>query len=294
MFFFCFVLLITASQQQDGNGHLGDGNVDANVWGFLQFFSLTFSFLLQSIASDLKSGNRGVFAVGYVSDKLTLFVSGPGSGNHKNPSGGYQVAVEEATDGVFKISSAPVPVPSGIPSNADVEIVCKDSSGDNLLAMSSSEIGTLLLPLGNYEKTMIIETNIVGCYHKGSLHLSSNEADHFYAIVPETGNFRQLYFENKSIKASSLCIAPDKLGQLCINEDSISFKDKCDGTVPSGIISGSVGSTNAYLFDDSNTVYVFEATVFKSKQSAKLTKKSKDEAFVGQIKPSTATVPQGW
>ncbi|KAH9408107.1 hypothetical protein TYRP_011764 [Tyrophagus putrescentiae] len=162
MFLFCFVLLITASQQQDGNSHLGDGNVDAN-----------------SIASDLKSGNRGVFAVGYVSDKLTLFVSGPGSGNHKNPSGGFQVAVEEATDGVFKISSAPVPVPSGIPSNADVKFVCKDSSGDNLVAMSN------------------------------------------------------------------------------------------------------IGSTNAYLFDDSKHVYVFEASVFTSKQSAKLTKKSKEEAFVG-------------
>ncbi|KAH9408109.1 hypothetical protein TYRP_011766 [Tyrophagus putrescentiae] len=160
MFLFCFanLLLITASQQLDGNSHLGDGNVDAN-----------------SIASDLKSGNRGVFAVGYVSDKLTLFVSGPGSGNHKNPSGGFQVAVDEATDGVFKISSVPVPVPSGIPSDAGVKFVCKDSSGDNLVAM--------------------------------------------------------------------------------------------------------IGSSNAYLFDDSNTVYVFEASVFTSKQSAKLTKKSKEEAF---------------
>ncbi len=258
---------------------------------FLQFFNFSF---FQSIASDLKSGNRGVFAVGYVSNKLTLFVSG--SGNHKNPSGGYQVAVEEATDGVFKISSAPVPVPSGIPSNADVKFVCKDSSGDNLVAMSNSEIGTLLLPSGSYEKTVIKNNGIdlPLCYLKASLHLSSNEAGHFYAISTD-GNFTKFHFNQNSIKVSTVCIRPDDgLGQLCINEENISFKDKCDGTVPSGIISGSVGSTNAYLFDDSNTVYAFEASVFTSKQSAKLTKKSKEEAFVGQVKPSTATVPQGW
>ncbi len=250
---------------------------------------------MQSIASDLKSGNRGVFAVGYVSDKLTLFVSGPGSGNHKNPSGGFQVAVEEATDGVFKISSAPVPVPSGIPSDADVEIVCKDSSGDNLVVMSKSEIGSLLLPSGSYEKTPITVYNIPSCYHIASLHLSTNEVNHFYAIVSENGNFQKFVFKEKNIRNSTMCNGEgNDLGQLCINDESISFKVKCDGTVPSGIISGSVGSTNVYLFDDSNTVYVFEATVFTNKQSAKLTKKSKEEAFVGQVKPSTATVPQGW
>ena len=218
-----------------------------------------------------------------------------GTGSHKDPSGGYQVAVDEAADGVFKISSAPVAVPSGVPSDT-VKFVCKDSSGDNLVAMSSSEVGALLLPKGTYENSAAKGFDVLNCYRDGSLHLSSNDAGHFYAVTPDTGNFASYHFnDNNNIKDSSKCISAEKdLGQLCISGDSISFKKKCDGSSLSGIISGSVGASNAYLFDDSNTVYAFSASVFKEGGSVKLTKQSKEKAFVGKTKPKPpAPDPKG-
>ena len=219
-----------------------------------------------------------------------------GTGDHKNPSGGYQVAVDEAADGVFKISSAPVAVPSGVPSDT-VKFVCKDSSGDNLVAMRSSEVGALLLPKGTYENSAAKGFDVSYCYRDGSLHLSSNDAGHFYSVTPDTGNFASYHFnDNNNIKDSSKCISAETdLGQLCISGDSISFKKKCDGSPLSGIISGSVGASNAYLFDDSNTVYAFSASVFKgSGSSSKLTKQSKEKAFVGKAKPKPpAPDPKG-
>ena len=202
------------------------------------------------------------------------------------------MAVDEAADGVFKISSAPVAVPSGIP-NDDVKFVCKDSTGDNLVAMSDNEVGALLLPKGTYEKTKVVDKDVYSCNRDGSLHLSSNDAGYFYAISKE--NFKKYHFAKDSIKTSTACsVDGDELGQPCISGDSISVKKKCDGTVPSGIISGSVGASNAYLFDDSNTVYAFSASVFKEGGSVKLTKQSKEKAFVGKTKPKPpAPDPKG-
>ena len=154
--------------------------------------------------------------------------------------------------------------------------------------MSFTEVGALLLPKANYEKTKVTDKIDVSlCYRDGSLHLSSNDAGHFYAVILETGNFRKFSFDKSNIKTSSTCnFDSEEPGQLCINGNSISIKEKCEGSPPSGIISGSVGASNAYLFDDSNTVYAFSASVFKEGgSSSKLTKQSKEKAFVGKAKP---------
>ncbi len=258
------------------------------VFSSFSLFPLTY-LLSQKIVSDLQSGNRGIFAAGYVSGQLTLLVSGPG--DHKNPTGGFLMPVEEAPNGVFKITSVPVPVSSGIPSDAGVKFICKDSSGDNLVAMSGSEVGAVLLPSGHYEKAKVTGNFIAGCFLGGELHLSSNEDTYFYGV--SEGSFRKFHFDAKSIKAATACNPGYILGQLCINDDSIFFEPKCGASAPSDIISGTVGPQNTYLFDGLNNVYAFDSSVFTRKQHVKLTKRPKEQAFVGSDMPNTATALPG-
>ncbi|KAH9408406.1 hypothetical protein TYRP_012079 [Tyrophagus putrescentiae] len=240
------------------------------------------SFL--SIVSDLKSGKRGVFAIGNVGSQLTLFVSG--SGSTHSPSGGYQVAVSESK-GAFKITGTPVSVPSGIPSDAAVIFYCKDS-GDNLVAMSSKSVGVLPLPSGSYEPTEIDSEAVGNCYKNGYLYLSTTESLNYFVISSTGYAVKYHFYANSDIKSLTSCSSQNPLGHLCINGDNISIKKKCDGSPLSGVISGFVSNT-AYFVDGSGTVYSFPGSALVKDGSAKLTKLTKEKAFVGEaVQPTMA------
>ena len=240
---------------------------------------------MQSIVSDLKSGKRGVFAIGNVGSQLTLFVSGSGSTN--SPSGGYQVAVSESK-GAFKITGTPVPVPSGIPSDAAVIFYCKDS-GDNLVAMNSKSVGVLPLPSGSYEPAKMNSHEAGDCLSKSHFYVSSTESLKYFFIGSNGYAGKWDFKSDTGIKSSTICQKDSELGYLCNNGDSISIKDKCDGSPLSGIVSGFVGTT-AYLVDGSGTVYSFPGSAFVKDGSAKLTKISSKDAWKG---PSDDHQPTG-
>lgn len=192
--------------------------------------------------------------------------------------------VDEPDNGTFKITKGQLtPLPAGI-SNDPVKFVCADSSGSNLVTMSDSKVGGVTLPGGGSVQTAITDADAISnCFSSGKIHLSSSELVNYYSIGSD-GRGRKFKFYEGSIKSSTGCIFNGDLGYLCTSGLQISFSTTCTGTPISGLVSGFVGVTNAYLFDDSN-VYVFSSNAFTG-QSVLLTKKDSKSAWLG--KPSTS------
>ncbi len=152
--------------------------------------------------------------------------------------------------------------------------------------MSSKSVGVLPLPSGSYEPTKIDSGSSVDCHKNSYYYVSTTESVNYF-VIDSTGLVSKYHFSNSDIKSSTSCGYAKTIGHLCTNGDNISIKDKCDGSPLSGIVSGFVGTT-AYLVDGSGTVYSFSGSAFAKDGSAKLTKLTKEKAFVGEaVQPVT-------
>ncbi len=226
----------------------------------------------------MQNKKRVIFAVGLVSSKMTLFISGPGG--KSDTASGCTVQVKESSEGVFRITNPPEKMPAGVAS-ADVIFVCIDSPGSRLVRMSSSSVDTVKLPDGGSEPTKITKPNDINyCFDSGSIHLSSSNALHYY-VVGSDGAVEKFHFGAESIASSSYCNREGNPSKLCINDDKVTIKEGCSGASIPGLVSGYVSASIAYLFASDNTVYVFGASAFSSGQPTDLKKVDAADAWAG-------------
>ncbi len=213
---------------------------------------------------------------------MTLFISGPGG--KTDIASGCTVEVEDSNGGVFKIVNPPGKMPAGI-SSADVIFVCVDSPGSKLVTMSSSSVAAVKLPDGGSEPTQIKEPrDIAFCYEQGSIYLSLSNALHYY-IVSTSGVVRKYKFNEDNIVSSETCNAEGGQSKLCISDKKITIKKDCAGSSISGLVSGYVSASIAYLFDTENAVYVFDASAFTSGQATDMKKVNATDAWKGHTPP---------
>ncbi len=241
------------------------------------------------MVNDLQNGKRVIFAVGPVSSKMTLFISGPGG--KSDVVAGCTVQVDENTSGVFKITDPPAKMPNGV-SNADVIFVCVDSSGSKLVTMSSSSVGAVKLPDGGAVTTKITKPRYISdCYDSGNVHLSTSKSLHYYTLS-SSGDVTYQNFNKKTIESSITCNTGEVSSKLCINGDKITVKEGCQGSSISNLVSGYVGGSSVYLFGSDNTVYVFDASAFTSEQSVALKKVASKDAWKGSGNDQSSSKPE--
>ena len=237
----------------------------------------------------MQNGKRVIFIAGTVNSKMTLFISGP---NGKSDiASGFTVQVEENNNGIFKITNPPSKMPNAV-SRAEVIFVCVDSSGSNVVTMSKSSVSTANLPDG---KTLPVKINpiyLLACFDDGIIHISSSSLLQYYTI--NSSEFRHRNFNGKTILSSSGCDANEVTKYICINDNKILIKEGCQGSSIPNLVSGYVSNTTSYLFDTTNTVYVFDASALTSRQSVDLKKVSSKEAWKGatSVQPSSKPEPE--
>ena len=243
------------------------------------------------MVSDLQNGKRVVFAVGPVNSKMTFFISGPGG--KTDVANGCTVQVEENNNGIFKITNPPSKMPNGV-SSAEVIFVCLDLSDSKLVTMSKSSVAAVSLPDGGpLVPVPIIHAALLSCFDDGSIHLSSSKSPHYWT-VSSSGEVDRYHFNQKNITSSEACNLETIPNKLCIDGNKITIKKDCQGSSILSLVSGYVSDTTAYLFDTANTVYLFDASVFTSKESVDLKKVSSKEAWKGSssVQPSSKPVPE--
>ncbi|MDN5249788.1 MAG: hypothetical protein QWI73_06870, partial [Alphaproteobacteria bacterium] len=217
--------------------------------------------LLQSIVNDLHHGERNVLAIGMVNDKLTVFVSDV---DHRfDLVGGYRLEVYPSDGGRLQVSSHPMPLPSEVPSGS-VNFVCTDSNGAELVVMNYLSVQRLSLALGTSFTLNMNNTVISNCFCDGSLHVSSSSLRHYYVITFD-GKVTLDGFVGDPIASSKQCLDPAPLGLLCFFSTTVTMtKDNCSGTFPKDLTAGYIDYRGVYLFDESNTAYVFSRKVLDS------------------------------
>ncbi len=219
-----------------------------------------FFFLLQSIVNDLYHGERNVLAIGKVNDKLTVFVSDVD--RRYDLLGGYRLEVYPSDVGRLQVSSHPVPLPSGV-LQSSVNFVCSDQSGTELVVMTDSSVESISLPSESFTTLQIRGNAIANCYSNGSLHVSYISHRHYY-VITSNGYVTLGGFDSFDlIDNSKQCINPVPQGQLCFFSTTVTVtKENCSGTFPKDLTAGFIDDRGVYLFDESNTAYVFSRKVF--------------------------------
>lgn len=217
-----------------------------------------------------------------VNSKLTLLISG----QDKTSVDGCLAEVEEPLNGVFKITKVE-PLPSGIPNDAPIKFACIDTFGSKLVTMSSKSIGAVTLPSGSFEPTAIKDDKNIGyCINSGNIYLPSSDSLYYFTI-DASGDLKKYFFHGKEIKTSDTCSLDGNYDFLCITGAKITVSAPCQGKPISGLTSGFVGGSSTYLFDGSNTVYVFASIAIDRKETVNLKKVTSKDAWTLGVNPNS-------
>ena len=234
------------------------------LWSFL-FASVTSTEPIRGcvdpVFRDLVHLNRKVLAIGLVHGELALFVSG--TANTDQLDGGLQINVLAAHLNALKVDLNPVSLPSGVP-RGPVKFACQDSSGSNLVIMSSSSVQKLSLATGHLYHAGMDGQAANNCFDNGLLHVSSNSPLKFYVITAK-GEVTLLNFDGSStIETSKHCLFSDSPGQLCrltSPPNYIVMQDKCNKSLTElffgNLIAGYIGDKAVYLFDSNGNFLFF-------------------------------------
>ncbi len=293
-----FLLLLGTlqkSDQEDSKAALAAVRMTSSI----SRLQLTTVFSDQELLTKLKSSQVKVIAAGHVSGQLALFISG--SGSKTDFSGGYQVTVgSDPGDGRFDVDSVEKLAGkySGFGKATDSMFLCSDSdSSSSLIAMDSDNVWAFNLGQNKLTPLPIVPGAMSACYQSGEIFFSSNKPKHYFQL--ENGNVTLSEFVSATIASAKICTPLITLGQLCATgkggDAKITISSSCSGSPPSDITAGYVGDSKAYLFDGSNAVYYFDASVFKAgggQQSVKLTKVPSFQAWFTLASISTAN-PHG-
>ena len=199
-----------------------------------------------------------MLAIGKVNNKLTVFVSDVD--NRYNLREGYRLEVYPSDGGRLQVSSHPVPLPSDVPIGS-VNFVCEDSSGTNLVVMDDKTVQKLELSSGSSFSLGINSTDSSFCFSQGSLHASYSSTLQYYVITP-SGIVTRSGFDSDPIASSKTCFDQKPSGQLCFFSTTVTLtKSSCSRTFPKDLTAGFIDDRGVYLFDESNTAYVFSRKV---------------------------------
>ncbi|KAH9394120.1 hypothetical protein TYRP_021254 [Tyrophagus putrescentiae] len=251
--------------------------------------------LAAELLTKLKSSQVKVMAAGHVSGQLALFISG--SGSKTDFSGGYQVTVgSDPGDGRFDVDSVEKLAGkySGFGKATDSMFLCSDSdSSSSLIAMDSLSVGAFNLAENKFTPLPIVPGAMSACYQSGEIFFASNKPKHYFQLK-SSGNVTLSEFVSATIASAQICTPLTTLGQLCATgkggDAKITISSSCSGSPPSDITAGYVGDSKAYLFDGSNAVYYFDASVFKQgggQQSAWFTLASISTPDPNKLKTTT-------
>ena len=200
-----------------------------------------------------------MLATGKVNDKLTVFVSDV---DHRfNLRGSYRLEVYPSDGGRLQVSSHPMPLPTKMPIGS-VNFVCSDQKGTELIVMTGHSVESLSLPSESSTTLQILGNDISNCYSGGSLHVSSISILQYY-VITSNGSVTLGGFNSNPIASSKACNKPEPQGQLCFFSTTVTMtKDNCSGTFLKDLTAGYIDHRGVYLFDESNTAYVFSRKIF--------------------------------
>lgn len=201
--------------------------------------------------------------------------------------GGYLLEVKTPENGPLVISPPPLPIPFGIPSIASVRFVMSDTDGSSkLITMDNWNTGFVILPGGGYIK--LNPSSPKDCFENGDVHISYDKVLLQYFTIQANGQVRRYSFGKNPSNIADMDYCGwtnynEEGNFICTSGSQISI-GKCTGSPVSGLVSGYIGPSYAYLFDSHNNVYIFNASIFEYTKNSTLppvpfTKLSSKDAF---------------